>query len=277
MHASSKAPFVRLLSITAHPPTLPVSSFLRTTFGLIIALLSLVLSPATALRAQDFALAESITGFVFTSAHYSATITREVAILSNDPTFNASSLTITQSAPGWLVPSLSADGRTLRLTASYSGDAERTTVVTIRSATKTVNLTVQSTYVASYRTPKTLLSADKTKLHVLYYNKILTLNPVTREILARASIKLPSTATDPTIGTRQFSFSPNGSQLLVFLFRPSHAVPPFGRHPRAASTHDVALGSQPHLRRRKSRPPILRPLWRSIGESDILLLLPKHH
>jgi hypothetical protein len=207
----------RLLSENAYSHLLRVSSFFRTAATLIFVLLGLVLSPAASVRAQSFALAtDSVTIASFSGRNHGWL---DVALISDDPTFDAASLAISNDANGWIYSNLSSDHRSIRVYCYYGTGADATATVTLRSATHTATLSVARLCIASYRTPKTLLSSDKTKIFALYQDTVLIFDARTQNVLARARLSLPPgfTFSFPFDYGRSFSFSDDESELRVFI------------------------------------------------------------
>lgn len=179
--------------------------------------LLLLLAFGASLHAQSFTLgAESLGIPAFETRSRTP---HSIAIASTDPAFDPAALTVSNNSGGWLYSYVSADTRTLELQCAYGNGADAVATVTVRSATHTATLAVNRVGIAAsaYRTPKALLSSDKTKLYALYQDTVLLLDARTGSVLARARLGLPPGFTFSPDSGRSFSFSEDESELRVFL------------------------------------------------------------
>jgi hypothetical protein len=203
-----------LLRKNAHFLLLRVSSFNRAVVALVFVLLGLALSLSSSLQAQSFELAaDSVKIATFPgTANWI-----DVALSSDDPVFNAEELMISDAANGWIHAGRSNDPSSIRIYCDYGTGTDEVATVTVRSATHTATLSVARLCIASFQTPKTLFSSDKTKIYALYRDTVLLFDARTRGVLARARLSLPpGFPFAPDFG-RAFSFSEDRKELRVFI------------------------------------------------------------
>ncbi len=186
----------------------------RTFLNRSLALIALVLGLHGELRAQAFSLeANSIDIATFFGQYYSMV---DVALKSDDPAFIPGSLNINNNT-SWLGANINAERRVLRVYCYYDNGIEATAKITVRTATHTSTLTVNRRCFAAYRSPKTLLSADKTRIYALYQDAVLMLDARTQHLLASARLAPPPGITFSSDGGRVLSFSEDQTQLRVFI------------------------------------------------------------